>query len=220
MKFAIISDLHMEFQPWFHEPDPDLFYLCAGDVHPHFLQREYFFSLFKGKIFDVMGNHDYYGNSFEHADLDVREQTVDGIKIAGATLWTDIKSERWEQFKAYMMDFRQIKGMNYDRYMKAHRAHTEFLLASDADIWVTHHLPSFRSVHERYLDSDGNDFFATELAPQILAMNKPPKLIVHGHTHERLDYMIGNTRVLCHPRGYPNEQSWYKNYEPLIVEID
>ena len=64
MKFGIFSDLHMEFEPWFFEPDPDVFYLNAGDTHPQYLMRDYFFSLFKNdNLFSVMGNHDFYGSS-------------------------------------------------------------------------------------------------------------------------------------------------------------
>lgn len=226
MKFGIFSDLHMEFEPWFFEPDPDVFYLNAGDTHPQWLMRDYFHSLFKDKVFSIKGNHDYYGNSFKDADKDYPEsiwvEKPDGsvLKIAGATLWTDIRPDRWFDFREYMMDYRNIKGMNYDRYMNAHKTHHDYLFNSGADIWVVHHLPSFQSVHEKYRGSDGNDFFATELSHKILDMKKPPKLIVHGHTHERFDYMIGDTRVICHPRGYPGENPWYKNYEPLIVEIE
>jgi predicted phosphodiesterase len=223
VKFAIISDLHMEFQPWFHEPIEDAFYLNAGDTHPNALFRDYFNSLYKGKIFSVKGNHDYYGNSFRDADMDFPEAvTLDnGLVVAGATLWTEISPVRWWDFREYMVDFRQIKGLNYDRYMNAHNTHKHYLFnVANADIWVIHHLPSYLSVHEKFRHSGGNDFFATELADKILDMKKPPKLIVHGHTHEQCDYMIGDTRVICHPRGYPGEHEWYQNYKPLIVEID
>ena len=221
MKFGIFSDLHMEFQPWLFEPEAETFYLNAGDTHPKAMFRDYFHSLFKNdNHFYVYGNHDYYGSSFAGSQGDVFSREVNGIKIAGATLWTDIRPDRWYDFREYMMDYRQIKGMNYDRYMNAHRTHHDFLFNSGADIWVMHHLPSFQSVHEDYKHSDGNDFFATELSHWILDMAKPPKLIVHGHTHRKMDYMIGNTRVICHPRGYPNENDWYKTYQPLIVDID
>lgn len=221
MKFAIISDLHMEFQPWFHDPDPDAFYLCAGDVHPNALMRDYFFSLFKGKIFAVKGNHDYYGGSFRDAEKDFGIRWENNLKIAGATLWTYITPERWWDFREYMMDYRQIKGMNYDRYLNAHKTHHDFLFQADADIWVIHHLPSYQSVHEDYRNSNGNDFFATELSDRILLLRKPPKLIVHGHTHKEMDYMIGDTRVVCHPRGYPGEngREAYLNYAPKYVEL-
>lgn len=225
MKFAIISDLHMEFQPWLHEPIEDAFYLNAGDTHPNALMRDYFHEkVLKGNVFWIKGNHDYYGHSFQDAATDFPEPQIatdlkSKAKVVGATLWTDIRPDRWWDFREYMMDYRNIKGMNYDRYMNAYKTHHDYLFQADADIWVIHHLPSYQSVHEDYRHSNGNDFFATELSDKILDMKKPPKLIVHGHTHRQFDYMIGNTRVVCHPRGYPGENAWYQNYEPLIVEI-
>jgi predicted phosphodiesterase len=220
MKFGIFSDLHLEFEPWEFTPDPDVFYLNAGDTHPYIINRHQFEAKFFNNYFAVFGNHDYYGNSFVGAATDFDSTEVTGLKIAGATLWTDIRPDRWWDFRDYMVDFREIRGLNYDRYMNAHKTHHDFLFQADADIWVIHHLPSFQSVHEKFRHSGGNDFFATELSHKILDMRKPPKLIVHGHTHEQCDYMIGDTRVICHPRGYPNEQEWYKNYQPLIVEIN
>lgn len=221
MKFGIFSDLHMEFEPWFFEPDPDVFYLNAGDTHPQFLMRDYFFSLFKNdNLFSVMGNHDFYGSSFHSADQHFHERQLGNLKIAGATLWTNLHPLCWDDYKRYMMDYSQIRGMTYDRYMNAHITHRDFLFASKADIWVIHHLPSWQSVHEDYRYSAGNEYFATELSDMILDMERPPKLIVHGHTHRKFDYMIGDTRVICNPRGYPNENEWYKNYQPVYVEIE
>jgi len=38
------------------------------------------------------------------------------------------------------------------------------------------------------------------------------KLWTHGHTHHEFDYMIGECRVVCNPRGYhgyePQADSW------------
>jgi predicted phosphodiesterase len=227
MKFGIFSDLHLEFAPWDFTPDPEVFYLNAGDTHPDWMVRDQLHvGVLKNKVFYVKGNHDYYGSSFRDADLDFNEsiwvENPNGgtLKIAGATLWTDVTPVRWWDFKEYMMDARYIKGMNYDRYSRTHDTHKHYLFNENADIWVIHHLPSYQSVHEEYRNSNGNDFFATEMAPWILDMKKPPKLIVHGHTHKACDYMIGPTRVICHPRGYPGENEWFINYQPLIVEID
>jgi predicted phosphodiesterase len=217
MKFGILSDLHMEFAPWYFEPEPDVFYLNAGDTHPHKLQRDYFNSLFDGKIFSVMGNHDYYGDYFD--DYRPESIRIGDFSIAGATLWTDIKPDRWFAYQGSLVDYSLIRGMTYEKYVAAHEKHKEYLFASGADIWVVHHLPSFASVHDKYLTSPANDFFATELGYRIQSMTKPPKLIVHGHTHDACDYMIGNTRVICHPRGYPNETPLFKNYMPKVIEL-
>lgn len=219
MKFGILSDLHLEFAPWYFEPDPDVFYLNAGDIHPHQLTRDYYNKVMGPNHFYIYGNHDYYGGSFINADLDVFVRHVNGMKIAGATLWTDLRPDEWDFFKSYMMDVRVTRDMTYDRYMNTHKTHVKYLLESDADIWVTHHCPSFKSVHDDYKGQDGNQFFCSNLDEWILDLKKPPKLIVHGHTHKQMDYMIGNTRVICHPRGYPNENAWFRDYQPLIVEL-
>lgn len=220
MKLGIFSDLHLEFGvPWDYRPEPGVFYLNAGDTHPNTGERHKFAERFGEDYLQVMGNHDYYGSSFKDADLDVEYASVQGVKIAGATLWTYISPQRWWDFKEYMVDSRQVKGMNYDKYMRTHRHQCDYLFNSEADVWVVHHLPSYQSIHPKYKDSGGNDFFATELSEKILDMKKPPRLIVHGHTHERCDYMIGETRVVCNPRGYPNETPWFNAYEPLIVEV-
>ncbi len=44
------------------------------------------------------------------------------------------------------------------------------------------------------------------------------ELWVHGHTHYSFDYMVGNCRVICNPRGYSNIDN--PDFNPnLVVEI-
>jgi hypothetical protein len=38
---------------------------------------------------------------------------------------------------------------------------------------------------------------------------------VHGHTHHRVDYRIGATRVLSNQRGYPDER--VAAFDPALV---
>ena len=44
-----------------------------------------------------------------------------------------------------------------------------------------------------------------------------PVLWVHGHVHRKADYMIGSTRVICNPKGYPGENTGFD--AGLVVEI-
>ena len=108
MKFGIISDLHMEFQPWLFEPKADVFYLNAGDTHPNQLTRDYFTEVMGPNYFYIYGNHDYYGGSFRDAEMDVFMKCVGGLKIAGATLWTDVTPVRWK--KAYVINYEGLKA--------------------------------------------------------------------------------------------------------------
>ena len=38
----------------------------------------------------------------------------------------------------------------------------------------------------------------------IMLDNPQIKLWTHGHTHHPFDYVIGETRIVCNPRGYEN----------------
>jgi len=226
MKIGIMSDLHMhrtvktDETPWDFEPKADVFYICAGDICENDDDRHRWVRKYAKQLFAINGNHDYYGGHFTDALYGTKTQEVNGIKIAGATLWTDLsKNIDWVMYVNGLIDCRYIKGVTQQLMMETHEAHKHFLFNSEADIIVSHHTPSLQSVHQRYSGSPFNSSFSNNLDEQILAMKKPPKLWIHGHTHDRFDYMIGETRVICHPRGYRGEHSDYYEYEPLIVEI-
>lgn len=84
---------------------------------------------------------------------------------------------------------------------------------------VGHHSPSKQSTHPRYADetimnggySSDMDEFITD-HPQI-------KLWTHGHTHHPFDYMVGETRIVCNPRGYINYEPEASNFKLLTVEV-
>jgi hypothetical protein len=68
-------------------------------------------------------------------------------------------------------------------------------------IVMTHHAPTFQSVHPRYAGDILNHAYATDLSELILD-NPNIKYWFHGHMHDSIDYMVGECRVLCNPRGY------------------
>jgi Icc-related predicted phosphoesterase len=73
----------------------------------------------------------------------------------------------------------------------------------------SHHAPSHSSIHYTYQQprySIMNGAFVSNLDGFI--MDYPQiKLFTHGHVHNVFDYYIGETRVVCNPRGYPGENS-------------
>ena len=81
---------------------------------------------------------------------------------------------------------------------------------------ITHHGVSPGSIHKRWKNNPANPGFVSDLSAEILETK--PDLVIHGHTHDHADYMIGNTRIIANPLGYPKEKLT-KFDERLSVEI-
>jgi Icc-related predicted phosphoesterase len=84
---------------------------------------------------------------------------------------------------------------------------------------VTHHAPSSESVAECYKhDTLMNGAFYSDLSDFIL--DRPQiKLWTHGHMHNVSDYMMGDTRVVCNPRGYIKYEQRAKDFELRYLEV-
>jgi Icc-related predicted phosphoesterase len=84
---------------------------------------------------------------------------------------------------------------------------------------VTHHAPTALSIAECYKgDTLMNGAFQSNLIDFIL--DKPQiKLWTHGHMHNVSNYMIGETRVVCNPRGYIGHEQRALNFELKYFEI-
>lgn len=86
-------------------------------------------------------------------------------------------------------------------------------------IVVGHHTPSHQSCHPRYKDDQiMNGGYHNNYEDYII---DHPQIVLwtHGHTHERYDYMIGNTRVVCNPRGYIGHEQISVDFELKVVEV-
>lgn len=81
---------------------------------------------------------------------------------------------------------------------------------------ITHFCPHPKSIHEKYVGNKINCYFTCDCSE--LFCEKIP-LFIHGHTHESCDYVVGGTRVICNPRGYPNESQDKKYNKQLLVEL-
>jgi Icc-related predicted phosphoesterase len=84
---------------------------------------------------------------------------------------------------------------------------------------VGHHAPSSRSVADQYqADTVMNGAFRSELDEFI--ENRPQILLwIHGHMHNASDYMIGQTRVVCNPRGYIGHENVAATFELKYLEV-
>jgi len=105
--------------------------------------------------------------------------------------------------------------------------HNDFMTKLDAAVKgtdgpvfvISHHLPTFESVPMEYRRmTETNYAYASDLSEFILDNNHKIKYWVHGHTHDNCDYMVGDTRVICNPRGYYGYETRVKHYELQYFE--
>lgn len=107
--------------------------------------------------------------------------------------------------------------------VEEHKKFKSFLLDAIANetkvVVCTHHTPTLASCHPRYRDDhDMNGGYHSDLTDLILDHSQI-KLWTHGHTHDRFDYMVGTTRVVCNPRGYIGYEKISERFSPQVVEV-
>lgn len=154
--------------------------------------------------------------------LDNEDIVIDGVKFIGSTLWANVNTESplvCNKLRFAMNDFNLIKYKEKENYRKLniydmareHKVSSLYLenaiipasLKKQDCVVITHHAPSFKSIHEKYnSEHDLNTLYATDME---YIMSENVKLWCHGHTHTAFDYKIKDTRIVCNPHGYPGE---------------
>lgn len=97
-----------------------------------------------------------------------------------------------------------------------------FIVSENKDkkiVVVGHHAPSSLSIAPEYAgDTLMNNAYYSDLSEFILDR---PEIVLwtHGHVHTPFDYVIGETRVVCNPRGYIGHERQAHEFELKYVEI-
>lgn len=170
------------------------------------------------RVVYVLGNHDYYGgvwnSSFSPPARTWCLNYANSGQFCGATLWHAPSPEAKEHM-IQMSDFYEISGWvgNVDEMSAGDERHISESLPTGG-VLVTHHLPLTESIAPKYAGDPLNCLFVHDIRDIIT--ERKPKLVIHGHTHERRDYMFEETRVVCNPVGYPGENA---DFTPLIVDV-
>ena len=85
-----------------------------------------------------------------------------------------------------------------------------------ANIVITHHAPSIKSIPEKFRKDPLSSAYASNLEGIIEKFQ--PDYWIHGHIHTPTNYEIGKTKVICNPQGYVDEK--YNGYNrELIIEV-
>lgn len=193
----------------------------------------------------IAGNHEYYHSDILEIDdhlkkacsktnirfLQNKMKIINGIRFLGTTLWTDfhcngheIRDYYMNYAKRSMSDFSVVKYDNKrftpEKSFELHVDARNFLrehLAKMFDgktVVVTHHGPFLGAISKDYMNSPLNPAFVVDMTD--LMYDYEPDLWVYGHTHGSFkDTMIGKTRVVSNPRGYPQDS----NSSPFLPDF-
>jgi len=165
--------------------------------------------------------------------LENQSHTIDNVIFVGGTLWTDMnRNDPMTMLRCQqdMSDYRHItmhdRGRNVYHKLtpyhttELHRATRDFIIKTAKDnpdrkiVMVTHMLPSLQAISEEYKnDYHLNGAFASDL-DYIFLENPNIKVAVFGHTHDFKDFVVGETRLLCNPRGYYGFEQRVKEFDP------
>ena len=248
MKIRIVADLHLEFADVVMPAVEADVVVVAGDVRcgPKGVDR--LCALFPDlPVVYVLGNHEYYGQAHPRLIEKARARSEGtnvrllengradfcGVTFLGCTFWTDFRLcgnpriAGGEAARA-MTDYRKIRVS--PAYRKLTPVDTA-LLHAESRRWlsekfeenragrlvvVTHHAPSPRSLPPVWRDDLLSAAYASALDEFVAGSGAA--LWIHGHVHSRNEYVIGETRVVCNPRGYPDEVG--NGFDPnLVLEI-
>lgn len=161
---------------------------------------------------------------------------INEVTFIGATLWTDCNKGDPLTLHALgdmMNDFRIIRNdeLGFTKLRPAHTAHRhqrtvsylKTVLADRKDnkvVFVGHHAPSFNSVHERYRnDQLMNGGYASDLS-EFMLDHPQIKLWTLGHMHDPHSYYIGDTYVVCNPRGYLGSDPNADTFKLRYIDLD
>lgn len=154
--------------------------------------------------------------------LDKQAVTMDEWTIFGGTMWTNYRNANpisMNVAQRGMTDHERIrKTAEPSGYRPQFRPddalvdHQKFIhelgkcvednaLDMRKIIVMSHHAPSYNSVHEMYRGSMLNDAYASDLE-NVIVSAPHIKYWFHGHMHDNMDYMVEDCRVVCNPRGY------------------
>ena len=187
------------------------------------------------QVYVVTGNHEYYGNgvvSVDECDSIARQicQSYSNVHfmqrdsayiadidltILGATLWSDTTRPILLQDYNMIMDAgRPITHYTTQRWHNQDVTWLEAQIDSHTRsgsriLVLTHHLPTPSLIPARYVGTDTDIGFASNLE-YLLVMTQ---YWICGHSHVPMSRTVGDCQVILNPRGYKGETI----YHPRVV---
>jgi predicted phosphodiesterase len=212
------------------------FLLNCSKEFPHTIYVAGNHEFYHGKFYAALDYLRHETNRFDNVYfLEDETKKIDDITFIGCTLWTDMNKGdpvTLYQVKNNMNDYHVIKNDHCgfrrllpEDVLKRHLNSKNYIKNILEDnhnekfVVVGHMAPSSLSVHEQYVnDKEINGAYVSNLEEFILD-HPQIKVWTHGHTHHNYDYKIGDTRIICNPRGYVGYETQADEFELQCFEV-
>ena len=163
--------------------------------------------------------------------LENDEVVLGGVRFLGCCLWTDFDALGAEHRDLHMQQAALVMNDYHHVRTPGGRAltpHDTRLLHAESRAWlrrrldapfdgptvvVTHHA-AVRAAFPRWPLKNPAIVSACVSRMEDFMDGSRAALWIHGHTHTAFDYHVHGTRVVCNPRGYPDETS---GFDPRCV---
>lgn len=150
----------------------------------------------------------------------------ENLRILGCTLWTDIPDDIADKAAVHMNETRQVLDCDDTplypwRISEIHRLEKQWLEQEiqkcegnqENCLVITHHLPSYSLIHEKYAGSPLNCCFASH-SEDLFRL--PVVGWICGHTHTGMKLNIQGIPCVINPVGYPGETVETKDRNALL----
>lgn len=166
--------------------------------------------------------------------LDDEAVDLDGVRFFGMTLWTDIaggdeiaaeaiRRGMGEYFFAKKRGLDDAGGHILSKLrppdtLAAHQRALDALKRHAIDdptpmVVISHHAPSLLGLNPEHKGNGLDGAFASDLDGLVTTLPNLP-FWIHGHTHIRKRYRIGNTTLLANCRGFDGKDLSSRKFSP------
>jgi len=186
----------------------------------------------------IAGNHEYYSKKsipeinkliseiiscYDNVNfLNNNYIIMDNCVILGTTLWSMISKKEMLSVITCLSDLKKIhskcnKKLDINAYNKMHIKNYIWLKKTMDDfegkkiIVVSHHLPSFELINNKYKNSKINSAFASKLDHLFANVS----CWIFGHSHSSCETTKNGCYLISNPHGYSDEEN--KQYNPCLT---
>lgn len=202
--------------------------VLAGDIGTYmnawrFIEQE----LKLSSVIYVPGNHEYYSRrTREHINeawsrramqnpglhyLIGEAVTIGGVRFWGAPWYSDLFGKRDRSYLSnvefaisdFSAEFNDCGYWTIVRHLEEHALQTRLLQeqSGQVDVVITHWPPTRHATAPRFEGDELNAYFVND--NERLVREIGAQAWISGHVHDAFDAMVGDTRVIGNPTGYP-----------------